>query len=343
MYCLDCGTKINDGELQCPHCGSLVVDMKARIAAAEEKIVYTDAVSPSQTSKLPLVSERSYQDVFGNPLDPSNEVDAASLTRSADDLSAIPTIGDEDPFITKPMQRIIANDGQIVADVDREAKAYRQGAKRRAFPFKAFAAAIVIVAVLACAYRFAPEIQSAFQGFVSSQSFQEKSGVPTAQVSQDQEPAEPATYTEDDFRSDLISAYQDLASWRSDVSNEVEGLEGYYRVTSSQTRSNYAASCKKLIDTITKSREELASLCKEAGVDSKSSLYTEYQQIDELYGYLLDRLDAVSNCWQQSLSYDNPKGHDSEILAPLKADLKGGNSVSEAAFDSLYPKADPSK
>ena len=107
--------KIEDGELQCPHCGSLVVDMKARIAAAEEKIVYTDAVSPSQTSKLPLVSERSYQDVFGNPLDPSNEVDASNLTRSADDLNAIPTIGDEDPFITKPMQRIVADGGQVVA------------------------------------------------------------------------------------------------------------------------------------------------------------------------------------------------------------------------------------
>ena len=101
MYCLDCGTKIDDGELQCPHCGSLVNDMKARIAAAEEIIVYTDAVSPSRTSKLPLVSERSYQDYLGNPLDPSNEVDPSKVTKSAKDLKAIPTIGDEDPFITK--------------------------------------------------------------------------------------------------------------------------------------------------------------------------------------------------------------------------------------------------
>ena len=51
----------------------------------------------------------------------------------------------------------------------------------------------------------------------------------------------------------------------------------------------------------------------------------------------------VSQCWEVSLSHSNPKSHDSEILAPLKTDLKGGNSVSEAAFDELYPKADPSK
>ena len=342
MYCLDCGTKINDGELQCPHCGSLVIDMKARIAAAEEKIVYTDAVSPSQTSKLPLVSERSYQDVFGNPLDPSNEVDASKLTRSADDLNAIPIIGDEDPFITKPMQRIIADGGQVVADADREAKVYRQGAKRRKFPVGPFIAALAVLALLACAFKFAPDIQTAVQGFITDQVPQQGSGIPTAQVDNAGETTQ-SSYSEADFLSDLTAAYQDLASWRTDVDSAVDGLEGYYRVTSTQTRSGYAESCKSLIEEITKSRSDLASSVKEAGVDSQSELYSKYQKIDELYGYLLDRLDVVSQCWEKSLAYDNPKGHDSEILAPLKTDLKGGNSVSEAAFDSLYPKADPSK
>lgn len=103
--------------------------MKARIAAAEEIIVYTDAVSPSRTSKLPLVSERSYQDYLGNPLDPSNEVDPSKVTKSAKDLKAIPTIGDEDPFITKPMQRIVTDTGQVVADVDRRAKSISPSSK----------------------------------------------------------------------------------------------------------------------------------------------------------------------------------------------------------------------
>lgn len=151
------------------------------------------------------------------------------------------------------------------------------------------------------------------------------------------------TYTETDFLADLTGAYQDLASWRTDVDKEVEGLEGYYRVSSSQTRSNYADSCKNLIDTLTKSRSELAASCEKAGLDSQNATYAKYQKIDKLYGYLLDRLDAVYKCWQVSLSYDNPKSHDSEILAPLKSDLKGGNSVSESSFDTLYPSADPTK
>ena len=59
MYCLNCGTKISDDELQCPNCGSSVASMKERIAKAEEMVAYTDAVDPSVTSKMPLVSERS--------------------------------------------------------------------------------------------------------------------------------------------------------------------------------------------------------------------------------------------------------------------------------------------
>ena len=138
-------------------------------------------------------------------------------------------------------------------------------------------------------------------------------------------------------------SYQDLASWRTDVDDAVDALEGYYRVSSSQTRSNHAKSCKNLIDSITESRSELASSCEKAGVASSSSLHAKYQNIDKLYGYLLDRLDVVYQCWEVSLGYENPKSHDSEILAPLKSDLRGGSSVSEAAFDALYPSADPSK
>lgn len=340
MYCLDCGTKIDDGELQCPHCGSLVNDMKARIAAAEEIIVYTDAVSPSQTSKLPLVSERSYQDYFGNPLDPSDEVDPSKVTKSAKDLKAIPTIGDEDPFITKPMQRIVADTGQVVADVDREPKAYRQAQKRRRFPIRQIAIGVLLIAVLACVLAFGSEIQSAIQAFVSPGV---KNDATIAQNDQDAASSTEQSYSEGDFSSDLSYAYANLASMRTEVDGAVDDLEGYYRVSSSETRGSYADKCASLIDEITQERSELSSLREKAQISPGSELYGKYQKVDELYGYLLDRLSAISQCWEVSLSFDNPKKHDSEILAPLKTDLKGGNSVSEAAFDKLYPEADPSK
>ncbi len=126
MYCLNCGTKISDDELQCPNCGSSVASMKERIAKAEEMVAYTDAVDPSVTSKMPLVSERSYTDKDGIPLDPSKEVDVEKLKTNEADLRAIPEIGDDDPYVTKPMQKIVSDSGKVVADVDREPKSYLQ-------------------------------------------------------------------------------------------------------------------------------------------------------------------------------------------------------------------------
>ncbi len=342
MFCLECGTKINDDELQCPHCGSSVVDMKARIAAAEEQIVYTDAVSPSSTSKLPLVKDRSYQDRDGKPLDLSQEVDVASLRKDESDLTAIPELGADDPFITMPMQRIVADSGKVVADVDRDAKVYRQGARRAPFPMKPFLGGVVIILVILAAWSFAPQIQDAVQQVLQSDSQKTASSVPTAsQTSSTDEVASSKSYTEEDFKYDLSRAYQDLSSWRTDVDGRVEDLEGYFLVTNMQTRQGYADTCNATIEDITSSRESLAQLCQQAGVSQGSSLYEKYQQIDELYGYLLDRLDVVSQCWEISLSYDNPKSYSSKILSPLMGDLSNGNSISETSFDKLYPNANP--
>lgn len=187
---------------------------------------------------------------------------------------------------------------------------------------------------------FGPEIKSAIQAFVTPEI---NAGGTASQ--NDQEPVQSAeqAYTEGDFSSDLTYAYTNLASLRTDVDDAVEDLEGYYRVSSSETRGKYADKCASLIDGMTQERSDLSSLREKAQISSDSELYVKYQKIDELYGYLLDRLSVISQCWELSLGFDNPKKHDSEILAPLKADLKGGNSISEAAFDRLYPEADPSK
>ena len=187
---------------------------------------------------------------------------------------------------------------------------------------------------------FGSEIQSAIQAFVSSEV---KTDAPFSQSDQGVASSAEQPYSEGDFSSDLSYAYANLASLRSEVDEAVDDLEGYYRVSSSETRGSYADKCVSLIDEITQERSELSSSREKAQISADSELYDKYQKVDELYGYLLDRLSAISQCWEVSLSFDDPKKHDSEILAPLKTDLKGGNSVSEAAFDKLYPEADPSK
>lgn len=346
MYCLDCGKKINDDELQCPHCGSSVIAMKERIAKAHEQIVYADAVPALDTTRLPLVSERSYVDREGNPLDPKSEVELNEVSHHADDLTAIPELGYSDPYLTAPMQRIVSSDGRIVADVDRDAKVYLQEPPRRKFPVKALIVILVIAILGVAAYQFGPQAVSEVQSLIDSQvqsSSQAPSPSTAAQQQANTQPSTQKEYTAEDFQSDLESAYQDLSSYRDDVDTVVEGLEGYFKVTKKTTRQKYADECNDLLKTLTDERSELKTSAKSVNASSDKNLNKKYQNIDELYGYLIERLDVVSQCWKVSLTYDEPQSHSSEILSPLTTDLKNGNSVSETSFDELYPNADPSK
>lgn len=153
VYCLDCGTPIDESESQCANCGSLVSDMKERIARAEEMIVYTDAVNVTHTTKLPLVEKRTYKDKDGNPLDPAQEVHIDTDIPEVYDLSAIPEIGAGDPYITMPMQRIVSDKGEVVADVDHEAKVFLQPGEVSSRPVGKVVIVVVVVAVLVlCAY-----------------------------------------------------------------------------------------------------------------------------------------------------------------------------------------------
>lgn len=343
MYCLDCGTKIEDDEPQCPHCGSSVAEMKERIAAAEEALAYSDAVAPSETSKLPLVAERTYTDKDGNPLDPADEVDVAELTGDPDDLRGIPAIGDADPYITKPMQRIVDDAGEVVADVDRTPKEYRQDPPRRRISAKKVAGLLAVLFLVGCVVF--TNVQTWFNVANGTRvdwnatSNEEQADAQSGEEEQTTE-SDAAAQAHDDFAVELDRAYTDLGAWRDDVDGAVEDLEGYYLVTNRDTRSGYADECSALIDDITASREKLAEAS--ASLPADDALVDSYALIDELYGHLLDRLGVVFQCWEASLSYDDPHGHESDILAPIRSDLKNGSSASEAAFDELYPKADPS-
>lgn len=347
MYCLDCGTKIDEDEPRCPHCGSSVAEMKERIAEAEEKVAYADAVAPSETSKLPLVSERTYTDKDGNPLDPAKEVDVDEITGGPDDLRAIPAIGDADPYITKPMQRIVDDAGEVVADVDRTPKEYRQKAPRRRISIKRVGAVLGILFLVFCfVYVNFSTWFNVFTGdpidWDASEALEQQAEEDAAAEGEAQQDSaeDEAAQERADFADELDRAYTDLGAWREDVDGVVEDLEGYYLVQNRDTRGEYADACVDLLDEVTASREELASAA--ASLDPNDGLMDSYDQINELYGYLIDRLEVVYQCWEASLSYDDPHGHESDILAPIRGDLENGSSASEAHFDELYLDADPS-
>lgn len=340
MYCLDCGTKIEDGKPRCPHCGLPVAEMKRRLAEAEEKIAYTDAVSPTVTGKLPLVKDRTYVDGQGNPLDPSDEVDVERFRPHKDDLTAIPSIGDSDPFVTMPMQRIVSDSGEVVADVDHNAKTYRQDPPKKPFPRKPIIAVCFAAVIVAIGVFKGPELWALlpFDDMVA----EDEQRAQAEQKIDEQRTAEANAEQIDDFFTELKQAYKGLALSRTEVDGAVEDLEGYFLVVNRDTRQGHADDCKALIDDLTAERADLADLAKGEAVSVDAELQGKWKKVDALYGYLLDRLDVISQCWEKSLSYDDPRDYSSEILSPLKDDLEQGSSVSEAKFDAAYPKADPS-
>lgn len=340
MYCLDCGTKIEDDEIKCPNCGLSVEEMTDRIARAQEMIAYADTVGPQPTQKLPAVSKRTYTDKEGNPFNPKEEVDIDALKVKAPDKSKIPVIGSEDPYITMPMRKIVSDKGEVIADVDKDAKTYLQNPnpKRKLPSVKTvliviFATLVVVLGGLAT-YQVMTAQQGGILETAQNEVGSENEG-PSVEEIQAQREA--------DLFTSLEHSYTNLGSYRNSVDSIVQNFEGYFGVVNRDTRSQYRQECTDLITEVTSDRDRLTQAFNEAGVSEDSSYGQSYSVLMELYGYILDRLNVIQECWDVSLTYDDPRSYYDEILAPLMSDLEGGSSVSMEAFDNLYPNSKPTQ
>ena len=341
MYCLDCGTKIEDNEAFCPNCGLAVKEMTDRIARAQEMIAYADTVGPESTQKLPAVSKRTYLDKEGNPFNPKDEVDLDSLKVKTPDKSKIPVIGSDDPFITMPMHKIVSDKGEVVADVDTDAKVYLQNnsEKRKLPSVKTVVIALVCTIVVVIAGLGTYQVMTQNQGGVvetaQNEVIAEDENTPSVEEVQAQR--------EDELFTTLEHSYTNLGSYRGSADSSVQNFEGYFGVVNQDTRTQYSQECSELIDEVTQDRDRLTQAYNNAGVSEESTLGQSYTKLLELYGYILDRLQVIQECWDVSLSYSDPREYHEEILAPLMQDLEGGSSISMGAFDSLYPSAKPTR
>lgn len=340
MYCLDCGTKIEENETECPNCGLSVKEMNDRIARAQEMIAYADTVGPQATQKLPAVSKRTYTDKQGNPFNPKEEVDIESLKVEAPDKSRIPILGSDDPYVTMPMHKIVSDKGEVVADVDKDAKVYLQNEvpKRKLPSVKTVILALVCTLVVVVAGLGTYQVMTAQQGGIAETAQNE-----VAAEEDSQSVEEVQAQREDELFNTLEHSYTNLGSYRNSIDDIVQEFEGYFGVVNSDTRTQYRQECTDLIDEVTQDRDRLTQAYNNAGVSEESALGKSYSTLIELYGYVLDRLNVIKECWDVSLSYSDPRSYYDEILAPLMSDLEGGSSVSMGAFDSLYPKAQPTR
>ena len=147
-----------------------------------------------------------------------------------------------------------------------------------------------------------------------------------------------ATLTDAEAYSALAAAYDALSGYNSQISDVATDFNSYYAATSYDTRSTYAAEAESVLAAVTAAYEDALSLA----ISESSSYYSTWEDICSLYYYLQQRIAVMCEAWEVSLSYDDPSGHQDEILAPIVA-ARGddGSNRYLSAYNALYASAEP--
>ena len=338
MFCLDCGQKISEKDEACPRCGLSVSEMKERIAQAQEMVTYAETIGPASTQKLPPVPERTYKDKDGNVLRPEEKIDLSARLKKNDVLGDIPQIGTADPYVTMPIKKVVSDKGEVIADADREQKVFLQNPCKQSFwTIKRVVLVVLLVVVLIAGCALGYTHLSSWSDIIGASTDSSEQSSHSEEQTSEQTTVDPSLEA---FNA-LDASYTELNSFYQELLKGVEEFEGYFLLVDIDSRTSHAQGIFDLQTHVTQSKQALAESMKTYKVDESSAYYAQYQQIDQLYGYLLERIDVIVSCWNTSLSYEDPRDYSQEILAPLVQDLQGGESVSETAFTEHYPAAQP--
>ncbi len=336
MYCLDCGTKIEEGQDACPNCGLSVDEINERLAAATEMLLYaeTGMDSSNKTIKLPPVVERTYKDKDGNELDPSRKIDTSSLSSSVNEL---PRIGSDDPFITVPIKRVVDEYANVIADVDNTPKIYKQRTEKNPRFKKPLKILIgIIIVALLCGLGYVIFDYVAKEHAEQLQQTQQLE----AQKSQEQEQIN-AQMRDLKIYQELDHYYEMALVSYNKVADAVSSFEGSYQAANKETRQQKADAATALTEELQQLQDELDQSMTTLEVSSLSPYWEQYQKIAALYSDLLTRMNIIDQCWEKSVASSHPKSDAKEILAPLSEDIKGGKSASMASFAAHKDEAKP--
>jgi hypothetical protein len=131
----------------------------------------------------------------------------------------------------------------------------------------------------------------------------------------------------------LVMLYEDAGVYDTYVREAADNFNGDYLTESKEVREEYYESAVMLTEDL----HELWIAVENLEVSSESRYYSQWKDICELYECLYYRIDVIKAAWEISLSYDNPKGHEEEILAPIRADNVDGDNKYYTRFNELYP------
>lgn len=113
-------------------------------------------------------------------------------------------------------------------------------------------------------------------------------------------------------------------------------------------RSKRTALCNNALDEYDKvnaAMEDLRAL--ESAAHGSDYNASTYEDMLSCYEYCLHRIGVICDAWENSLYYDEPKGHEDEICAPLKDaqydenGKKHKGNVDLERYKALYPKCKP--
>lgn len=336
MYCLDCGTKIEEGQTACPQCGLSVEEINERLAAATEMLLYaeTGMDASHKTMKLPPVVERTYKDKDGNELDPSKKIDASSLPSSVDEL---PRIGSDDPFITVPIKRVVDEYANVIADVDNTPKVYKQKEEKTSRFKKPLKIALIIIIVsLLCVLGYL------IYDYLDKERAQQRQQTQQQEELKAQEQAEISAQMRDLKTYQELDHYYEMALVSYDkVENAVTSFEGSYQSSKKEIRAQKAEEAQQVTEEIEQLKSDLDQAMTTLEVTQASPYAGQYQKIQELYTDLITRMTVINQCWEKSVASDHPKSDAKAILAPLSQDIKNGKSASMTSFVVHKDEAKP--
>lgn len=148
-----------------------------------------------------------------------------------------------------------------------------------------------------------------------------------------------AVPSEEKIYQNLLNYYQDLAGFDQEISTAADNFNSNYLKEDMVTRNRYATSALELQSKLKEAQQSLTQYA----VPSSSINYHHYTDMLACYEACLNRINVICEAWDNSLSYDDPEGHEEEILAPLRSNNGAGSSNYLQQFDELYPNAQPAR
>ena len=169
----------------------------------------------------------------------------------------------------------------------------------------------------------------------SSSSSSQSEDKPADEPKKEEEPSSSSSGSDEAALKAELQRFLDRAdSYDRRVMDCADDFNNNYFSSSRSTRESLARISFALEDDI----DQDAYLVYELEPSESSEYYDEWMGILELYICLWCRIDVINQAWSISLQYDDPAGHEDEILAPIYADRGAdGDNIYYTRYKELRP------